>query len=62
MTGAEEEEEDAFLRLKMCPMCEAAFNQDIGQEAFEAHTIKHFNYKESETLRDFDILHDAAQF
>ena len=47
------------VESRTCPMCEAAFHGDVGQDAFEAHVVEHFNYEESETLRNFDMVPDA---
>ncbi len=45
---------------KTCPMCEVSFPADsTSQEEFEAHVVDHFRYEEGETLKGFDLMHDA---
>ena len=58
-TAAELLVADKDKLMRTCPMCEAAFNRDVGQDAFEAHVVEHFSYEESETLRNFDLVPDA---
>ena len=44
---------------KCCPMCEVLFPTNISQTEFETHVMEHFNYEESDTLRNFDTVPDA---
>jgi len=44
---------------KCCPMCEVLFPKNISQSEFETHVMEHFNYEESDTLRNFDTVPDA---
>ena len=46
-------------QVKCCPMCEAIFPNTISQAEFETHVMEHFNYEESDTLRNFDTVPDA---
>lgn len=48
--------------VKKCPMCEVTFDDTVSQEDFEAHVFEHFNYEESDTLRNFDLVPDAMPF
>ncbi|XP_059087308.1 uncharacterized protein LOC131883769 isoform X2 [Tigriopus californicus] len=36
---------------KLCPMCEAAFPDDIDEEIFESHVVEHFCYEDADTLK-----------
>ena len=36
---------------KLCPMCEAAFPDDVDDEAFESHVVEHFCFEDAETLK-----------
>lgn len=49
----------AGQQVKCCPMCEAIFSKTISQAEFETHVMEHFNYEESDTLRNFDTVPDA---
>ncbi len=59
-TSESTSEKDRITRV--CPMCEVAFASDFTQEEFEAHVEFHFTYEESETLQNYDLVHDAPPF
>jgi hypothetical protein len=42
---------ESAKKQKMCPMCEAAFPEDVDQEEFELHVVEHFCYEEPDTIK-----------
>ena len=43
---------------KLCPMCEAAFPQDVDEETFESHVVEHFCFEEAETIKYVPCLEE----
>lgn len=51
----------AHFLVKICPMCEAKFETHLEtSEEFVSHVNSHFSFEdESETIHDFDLVHEA---